>query len=192
MASAVAYKKADYIETDTGNKVSRKCVICGSQNIMLGGKTIIQNAIIRGDLRRSSAPTVGSAAVHSIVISIGKYCLISDGVVVRPSYKTYKGVFSYYPMKVGDNVHIGANTVLEAASVGNGVEIGKNCVIGRFSILKDNCKIADNSIVTPNTVVPSLCVYGGQPARFIEELPEVTPEVVEQKTKSYYARFLPE
>jgi len=32
-------------------------------------------------------------------------------------------------MKVGDFVHIGANTVVEAATIGNHVEIGKNCVI---------------------------------------------------------------
>ena len=34
-------------------------------------------------------------------------------------------------MKIGDFVHIGANTVVEAATIGNHVEIGKNCVIVR-------------------------------------------------------------
>lgn len=47
----------------------------------------------------------------------------------RPPYKTYRGNFNYYPMKIGDYVHIGANTVVEAATIGNHVEIGKNCVI---------------------------------------------------------------
>lgn len=47
----------------------------------------------------------------------------------RPPYKTYRGTFNYYPMKVGDHVHIGANSVVEAAAIGNHVEIGKNCVI---------------------------------------------------------------
>jgi len=32
-------------------------------------------------------------------------------------------------MKIGDHVHIGAGTVVEAATIGNNVEIGKNCVI---------------------------------------------------------------
>jgi serine acetyltransferase len=32
-------------------------------------------------------------------------------------------------MKIGDYVHIGANTVVEAATIGNHVVIGKNCVI---------------------------------------------------------------
>lgn len=34
-------------------------------------------------------------------------------------------------MKIGDHVHIGANSVIEAATIGNHVEIGKNCIIVR-------------------------------------------------------------
>ena len=34
-------------------------------------------------------------------------------------------------MKIGYNVHIGAGSVVEAATIGNCVEIGKNCVIVR-------------------------------------------------------------
>ena len=49
----------------------------------------------------------------------------------RPPYKTYRGNFNYYPMKIGDHVHIGANSIVEAAQIGNHVEIGKNCVIVR-------------------------------------------------------------
>jgi carbonic anhydrase/acetyltransferase-like protein (isoleucine patch superfamily) len=53
----------------------------------------------------------------------------SHRVPSRPPYKTYRGAFNYYPMKIGDYVHIGANTIVEAATIGNHVEIGKNCVI---------------------------------------------------------------
>ena len=48
---------------------------------------------------------------------------------LRPPYKTYRGNFNYYPMKIGDHVHIGANSIVEAATIGNHVEIGKNCII---------------------------------------------------------------
>jgi dynactin-5 len=99
----------------------------------------------------------------------------------RPPYKTYRGNFNYYPMKIGDHVHIGANSVVEAAQIGNHVEIGKNCVIvgflpdlfrhcilkqtpeGKFTIIKDCAKIADNTIVPPNTVVPALALFSGSP-----------------------------
>jgi dynactin-5 len=88
----IHYNKAEFIETvsnawkcstmlkplqDTGNKVSRKAIIAGPQNIILGGKTIIsQNAIIRGDLRRTGPGT-------TVVISIGRYCVIGEGCIVR-------------------------------------------------------------------------------------------------------------
>jgi dynactin-5 len=45
------YNKSDFITTDTGNKVSRASKVIGSQNIILGGKTLILDAVIRGDLR---------------------------------------------------------------------------------------------------------------------------------------------
>lgn len=164
MQTTIYYPKAEFIETvsvtifeggkdviyvlaikDTGNKVSRRATISGPQNIILGGKTIISNgAIIRGDLKRAGPG-------HAVVISLGRYCLVGEGCVMRyvskslflvrpkqilsrrdpfrPPYKTYRGAFNYYPMKIGDYVHIGANTIVEAATIGNHVEIGKNCVI---------------------------------------------------------------
>lgn len=110
---------------------------------------------------------------------------------MRPPYKTYRGNFNYYPMKVGDHVHIGANTIVEAATIGNHVEIGKNCVIGKFTIIKDCAKIADNTIVPPNTVIPALALFGGTPGHFLEDLPETTQEMIESHTKEFYQRFQP-
>lgn len=77
-----------YIETDSGNKVSRQCTIVGSQNIILGGKTIIQpGVIVRGDLRRAGVSSSGNA----VVVAVGKYCVLGEGSIIRPPYKTYKG-----------------------------------------------------------------------------------------------------
>ncbi|KAG8986549.1 hypothetical protein FRB90_003923 [Tulasnella sp. 427] len=181
----IRYNKAEYIETDTGNKVSRRATIAGPQNIILGGKTIISgSAIIRGDLRRTGPG-------HAVVISLGRYCLVGEGCVLRPPYKTYRGNFNYYPMKIGDFVHIGANTIVEAATIGNCVEIGKNCVIGKFTMIKDCAKIADNTIIPPNTIIPSLAHFAGSPGQFVEDLPESTQEMVEIQTKAYYNRFQP-
>ena len=40
-----------FIFQASGNRVSRQSVLCGSQNIVLNGKNIVQSeAIIRGDL----------------------------------------------------------------------------------------------------------------------------------------------
>ncbi|KAK7472422.1 hypothetical protein VKT23_000536 [Stygiomarasmius scandens] len=185
MEAPIYYSKSEFIETDTGNKVSRRATIAGPQNIILGGKTIISSgAIIRGDLRQSRPG-------HAVVISLGRYCLVGEGCVMRPPYKTYRGTFNYYPMKVGDHVHVGAGSVVEAATIGSHVEIGKNCIIGKFVIIKDCAKVADNSIVPSNTVIPALSLFAGSPASFVEDLPESTQELVESQTKQFYQRFQP-
>lgn len=59
----------------SGNKVSKQTVLCGSQNIVLNGKVIIQSdAIIRGDLAN---------------VRIGRYCIISKNAVIRPPFKKF-------------------------------------------------------------------------------------------------------
>ena len=58
----VYYSKSEYIETASGNKVSRNSILCGSQNIVLNGKTIIMaECIVRGDLAN---------------VRIGRHCVI--------------------------------------------------------------------------------------------------------------------
>lgn len=94
-------------------------------------------------------------------------------------------------MKIGDHVHIGEGTVVEAASIGSFVMIGKNCVIGRFAIIKDCVNIEDGTIIAPNTVIPSFSVYAGSPGALVEELPESIQELYETRTKEYYSSFLP-
>lgn len=55
--------------------MSRKTVLCGSQNIVLNGKVIVQTgAIIRGDLSN---------------VRTGRYCVISQNAVIRPAYKQF-------------------------------------------------------------------------------------------------------
>ncbi|GAA5842109.1 hypothetical protein JCM9279_002789 [Rhodotorula babjevae] len=192
-STAPASKPPPYITTDTGNLVSRACSISGSKNIVLGGKSILRHGcVVRGDLRRAGAAAGSAKDGGSVVIALGRYCDVGEGVVLRPCYKTYKGVFSYYPMKIGDHVSIGAGSVVEAASIGTGVEIGKGCIIGPLAILKDYCRIADGAVVGSGTIVPSLTEWAGSPARPVGQLPESTPELVETRAKTAYARFQPE
>ena len=57
----------------SGNRVSRQSVLCGSQNIILNGKNVVQSeAIIRGDLSN---------------VRIGRYCIISNKAIIRPPFK---------------------------------------------------------------------------------------------------------
>ncbi|RPB23824.1 dynactin [Terfezia boudieri ATCC MYA-4762] len=175
--------KGEYIETDTGNKVSRKSIIVGSQNIILGGKTIIQaECTVRGDLRRT-IPSSSSSSSNSanVAIAIGRYCFLSRSSILRPPCKILKGQFSYYPMKIGDHVFVGEGSVVEAAAVGNRVTIGKNCVIGKFSIIKDCVRIEDGTVIAPNTVIPTFSLVRGRPGLVVEELAETAPEKLDLK-----------
>ncbi|TDZ15894.1 Dynactin subunit 5 [Colletotrichum orbiculare MAFF 240422] len=164
--------KGDYIETDTGNKVARKATLVGTQNIMLGGKTVIQpEVMIRGDLARSAQPSSGAPA-NNTSVAIGRYCFLSRGALLRPPGRMYKGVFTYMPLRMGDHVFVGQHTVIQAASIGSHVQIGKDCVVGEFAIVKDYVRILEGTVVPPNMVIPSFSVVAGQPARVVGEVPE--------------------
>lgn len=41
----ITYNKELFIETASGNKVSRQSVLCGSQNIVLNGKAIVEKDV---------------------------------------------------------------------------------------------------------------------------------------------------
>ncbi|CAM1500593.1 Fc.00g097550.m01.CDS01 [Cosmosporella sp. VM-42] len=167
--------KGEYIETDTGNKVARKAILVGTQNIMLGGKTVIQpEVMIRGDLARSipSSSSSGSAPASNTAVAIGRYCFLARGALLRPPGRIYKGAFTYMPLRMGDHVFVGQETVVQAASVGNHVHIGKGCTVGEFAIIKDYVKVLDGTVVPPMMVIPSFSIVAGQPARVVGEIPE--------------------
>ncbi|XP_072124556.1 dynactin subunit 5 isoform X2 [Mobula birostris] len=112
----ILYNKAEYIETASGNKVSRQSVLCGSQNIVLNGKTIVMNdCIIRGDLAN---------------VRVGRHCVIKSRSVIRPPFKKFSKGVAFFPLHIGDHVFIEEDCVVNAAQIGSYVHIGKNCVIG--------------------------------------------------------------
>ncbi|KAF5863245.1 Dynactin subunit 5, partial [Aspergillus alliaceus] len=171
--------KGEYIETDTGNKISRRSQIHGTQHIILGGKTVIQaEAVIRGDLYRTSGSNSSSGSSGdpqqptsspSVAITIGRYSYVSKQAVLRPPSRLHRGVHSFYPLKIGDHVFVGERAVVEAASVGNHVHVGRDAVVGSMAILKDFSYVLDGAVVAPGMVVPSWCVVGGAPARIVGE-----------------------
>ncbi|KAK0720969.1 trimeric LpxA-like protein [Lasiosphaeris hirsuta] len=173
--------RGEYIETDTGNKVARKATLVGTQNIMLGGKTVIQQEVmIRGDLARSvQSSSSGGAPPNNTAVAIGRYCFLSRGCCLRPPGRLYKGSFTYMPLRIQDHVFVGPGSVIQAASIGSHVHIGAKVVIGEFAIIKDYVRILDGSVVPPNMVIPSFSIVAGQPARVIGEVPEGGHEAFE-------------
>ncbi|KAJ5728446.1 Dynactin subunit 5 [Penicillium malachiteum] len=158
--------KGEYIETDTGNKISRRSQIHGTQHIILGGKTVIQaEAVIRGDLYRIPSTAASTDP-------IGRYSYISKSAILRPPSRLHRGVHSFYPLKIGDHVFVGESAVVEAASLGNHVHVGAGATIGSMAIIKDFSVVLEGAVVPPGMVVPSWCVVGGRPARIVGEVGE--------------------
>ncbi|CAI7664046.1 unnamed protein product [Penicillium crustosum] len=176
--------KGEYIETDTGNKISRRSQIHGTQHIILGGKTVIQaEAVIRGDLFRTAtlppsdpnnpaAPAAANPSTPSVAITVGRYSYISKSAILRPPSRLHRGIHSFYPLKIGDHVFVGEGAVVEAASLGNHVHVGKGATIGSMAIIKDYAYVLDGAVVPPGMVVPSWCIVGGRPARIVGEVGE--------------------
>ncbi|KXJ87684.1 dynactin subunit 5 [Microdochium bolleyi] len=179
--------RGEYIETDTGNKVARKAVLVGTQHIMLGGKTVIQaEAMIRGDLSRtasSAAPgaAAGAAPASNTAVAIGRYCFLSKGCCLTPPGRTYKGAFTYLPLRLGDHVFVGEGAVVQAATIGSHVHIGANAVVGEFAIIKDYVRVLPDTVIPANMVIPSFSIVAGQPARVVGEVPEGGHEAFELK-----------
>jgi dynactin 5 len=70
---------------------------------------------LRGDLTRTKAsdPKAAPAKPQAITsISIGKQTVIATGSVIKPPGRISRGVWTYYPMKIGDNVFIGKSHTL--------------------------------------------------------------------------------
>ncbi|KAL2758281.1 hypothetical protein ACRALDRAFT_2100545 [Sodiomyces alcalophilus JCM 7366] len=175
--------RGEYIETDTGNKVSRKANLVGTQHIILGGRTVIQpEVMIRGDLTRTTpslSSTGGSAPPNNTAVAIGRYCFLSRGSLLRPPGRVYKGVFTYMPLRMGDHVFVGHGSTVQAASIGSHVHIGHGVVVGEFAIIKDYVRVLDGAVIPANMVIPSFSVVGGRPARVVGEVPEGGHEAFE-------------
>ena len=172
------FNAKDYMSTSSGNIVSRGSILCGTQNIHLHGKTIIsKDTIIRGDLA---------------YIRIGRYCILEEGAVVRPPSKRFTKGFHFIPQNIGNYVHVGQNSVIEAAQIGSYVMVGKNCVISPLCILRDCCEIMDNSVLAPGTVVPPFSRYGGVPAKLICELPQCSSNMIKEYVFDKYKNFQPQ
>ncbi|KAL1297444.1 hypothetical protein AAFC00_004973 [Neodothiora populina] len=174
--------KSEYIETDTGNKISRKAKIEGKPNIMLGGRTVIMaDVYMRGDLHRFSNSAAegggvgagsGGQQAPTTAISIGRYTVVATGTTLRPPARVSRGQMSYYPMRIGDNVFIGPNSHISAISISSHVHIGANSILSPFVIVKENVKILPGTVVPPNMVIPAGSIVAGKPGRVIGEVGE--------------------
>jgi dynactin-5 len=120
----VTYTKSSYVTTKRQNKVCKESVLCGSDNIGVQGKTIIEsNVTIRGDLA---------------TIEIGTHCILSQGVVIRPCEQRMKNSLA---ASIGSYVYVGANTIL-----------GKRTVLASCVYIVEDSVLPNGTVCAPFTV----------------------------------------
>lgn len=147
-------------------------MIKSSNNIEICDHAILQQRIIlRGDLAK---------------VSIGKYVILSEMVVIKPPTKRQNKELRYVPTNIGNYVFVDKGTIIEAMSIGNYVKIGRDCILGQRVVIGDNSIILDNSVVCPDTFIAPYSVYGGKPAVYMGELPETFPLVQKESCQKYF------
>lgn len=187
--------KGEYIETETGNKISRLAQVLGAKHIVLAGKCVIQQGvIIRGDLIRPPQPSKPSESLDPKTVAakkpsqpssvhLGRYVFVSPNCTLHPPSRLdrtgskdetgkEKTGLTYYPLRIADHVFIGANSHIRAAEIRSNVHIGAGVSIGNFCVIKENVRILDGAVLPANSVWASNSVVAGSPARVVGEVAE--------------------
>lgn len=85
--SPIYHDSQKYIETASGNKVSKFSTLAGSQNIVLNGKTIVmEGCVLRGDLAS---------------LKVGKNSIIRENAILRPPFKKFAKGVAFFPLYIG-------------------------------------------------------------------------------------------
>ncbi len=110
---------------------------------------------------------------------IGSYCILHAGVVIgsdgfgfAPQQDgTYKAIPQLGNVIIGDNVHIGGNTVIDCAVlpsdstvIGNGVKLDNLIQVGHNVKIGKNTVIAAQTALAGSSEIGDSCVFGGQVA----------------------------
>ncbi|RMY14539.1 hypothetical protein D0867_07113 [Hortaea werneckii] len=98
--------------------------------------------------------------------------IISTNCTLRPPMRISRGQMTFYPIRISDNVFIGPESHIAAASISSHVHIGAHCVLLPFCVIKEQCKILPGTVVPPHMVIPPGSVVAGRPARVVGEVGE--------------------
>jgi len=105
-------------------------------------------------------------------INVGRNTVIQDLVTLAP--RRQGGV------KVGDNVYIGPNAVVESATIENNAFIGMGASVRAGSTVESFGVVAAGAVVPENTTVPSYQIWAGNPARYLRDLTNEEKEVLSE------------
>jgi UDP-3-O-[3-hydroxymyristoyl] glucosamine N-acyltransferase len=134
----------------------------------IGDNTIVgDNSIIHAGVKLYANSKLGNNCVLHSGVVIG-----SDGFGFAPQDDgTYKNIPQLGNVVIEDNVHIGANTVIDCAAlpsdstvVGNGTKLDNLIQVGHNVKIGKNTVIAAQTAIAGSVEVGDNCVFGGQVA----------------------------
>jgi carbonic anhydrase/acetyltransferase-like protein (isoleucine patch superfamily) len=126
--------------------------------------TVWFNAVVRGD-------------VH--YIRIGDRVNIQDGAIIHCTYQKA-------PTEIGNNVSIAHGAIVHGCTIHDNVLIGMKAVVMDHVIVESNSIIAAGAIVLEDTHIKSGEIWGGVPAKKINELsPEDFKFFIERTANNY-------
>ena len=129
---------------------------------------LADNAAIIGDVEMGDDCSIWFGAVlrgdvHSI--RIGNKVNIQDNATIHATYKKS-------PTNIGNNVSIAHNAVIHGCTIKDNVLIGMGAIVLDDAVVESNTIVAAGSVVTKGTVVESVWVYAGTPAKKMKQLGE--------------------
>ena len=133
-------------------KIGKDCFLAENATI-IGDVTIGDdcsiwyNTVLRGDVN----------SIH-----IGNNVNIQDGSVLHTLYEKST-------IEIGDNVSIGHNVTIHGATINDYALVGMGSTVLDHVVVGEGAIIAAGSLVLSNTVIEPGTVWGGVPAKFIEQ-----------------------
>ncbi len=127
-------------------------------NVVVGKNCFIgPGAVLRGDKNK---------------ITIGNETFIQDLVVIHTEEE--------FPTTIGNQVQIGAGSILHCEYIEDNVSIGLSVVLGMGSKIKSGTVVTDGSLIPQWKEVSERSIVAGIPAKPIEEIHElwIDPEQI--------------
>ncbi|MDQ4116337.1 MAG: gamma carbonic anhydrase family protein [Actinomycetota bacterium] len=112
-------------------------------------------------------------------ITVGARTSIQDGTIVHTTLRR--------PTVIGDEVTVGHNVHIEAATIGNKVLVSSGSVVLNGSDVDEGAIVAAGAVVSPGSHIPARRMALGIPAR-VREDHEVPEDAFRYAVESYVAR----
>ncbi|KAH3675737.1 hypothetical protein WICMUC_002529 [Wickerhamomyces mucosus] len=174
-----------FVETASGNRISKEALIKGPSNILISGNSTISSKVtLNGDV-----PLVPSET--NSTIQIGKFVFIDENVAITPPLYS-KNLHKL--SKIGSYVQIGKDSEINSLHIGNRVLIEDHCVLQKLTTIHDCVIIKQNTHILESTTIPPFSlVYTKNNKLIIKSLPESFKILNEEASKMAYinSQFTP-